>query len=184
MKRIIALCVAFMLCLGILAGCSEAGEPAESGKTIESDDGARKPDSDEGSSNTESDDGGSKTEFADGTYTATFTTDSSMFHINETLEDKCTVTVKDGKATAHITLVSKSIVNLYPGFAEDAQKEGAELLQPTTDTVTYKDGTTEEVYGFDIPVPVFDEEFDLAIVGTKGKWYDHKVKITDMEPVK
>ena len=61
--------------------------------------------------------------------------------------------------------------------AEDAQKDGAELLQPTVDTVTYSDGTTEEVYGFDIPVTVIDQEFDLALIGKKGVWYDHKVSI-------
>ena len=47
--------------------------------------------------------------------------------------------------TIHVSLVSKTIQNLYPGLAEDAQKEGAELLQPTTDTVTYSDGLTDEV---------------------------------------
>lgn len=62
------------------------------------------------------------------------------------------------------------------GTAEDAQKDGAELLQPTTDTVTYSDGMSEEVYGFDIPVEAIDEEFDLALIGKKNKWYDHKVK--------
>ena len=40
---------------------------------------------------------------------------------------------------------------------------------------------TEEVYGFDIPVENIDEEFDLALIGTKGKWYDHKVKISNPE---
>ena len=62
---------------------------------------------------------------------------------------------------------------------EDAKKDGAELLQPTTDTVTYSDGTTEEVYGFDVPVEALDQEFDLAILGKKGKWYDHKVSVAD-----
>ena len=38
---------------------------------------------------------------------------------------------------------------------------------------------TEEVYGFDIPVPAIDEEFDLALIGKKNKWYDHKVKVTN-----
>lgn len=71
---------------------------------------------------------------------------------------------------------------VFPGKAEDAQKDGAELLQPTVDTVTYSDGTTEEVYGFDIPVTVIDQEFDLALIGTKGVWYDHKVSIEN--PVK
>ncbi len=32
------------------------------------------------------------------------------------------------------------------------------VLQPTVDTVTYSDGTTEEVYGFDIPVTVIDQD--------------------------
>ena len=45
--------------------------------------------------------------------------------------------------------------------------------------MTYSDGMTEEVYGFDVPVPVIGEEFDLALIGTKGKWYDHKVKVSD-----
>ena len=52
-------------------------------------------------------------------------------------------------------------------------------MQPTTDTVTYSDGLSEEVNGFDIPVPALDEEFDVAIIGTKGKWYDHKVSVTN-----
>lgn len=81
--------------------------------------------------------------------------------------------------TIHISLGSKKILNLYPGLAEDAAKDSAVLLEPTTDTVTYSDGMTEEVYGFDVPVPVIGEEFDLALIGTKGKWYDHKVKVSD-----
>lgn len=115
----------------------------------------------------------------DGVYTAEFSTDSSMFHISEACDGKGTLTVKDGVMTIHISLGSKKILNLYPGLAEDAAKEGAVLLEPTTDTVTYSDGMTEEVYGFDVPVPVIGEEFDLALIGTKGKWYDHKVIVSD-----
>lgn len=119
----------------------------------------------------------------DGTYTAEFDTDSSMFHVNEACEGKGTLTVKDGIMTIHVSMPSKNIVNLYPGLAEDAQKEGAELLQPTTDTVTYSDGMTEEVNGFDVPVPALDEEFDLALIGTKGTWYDHKVSVSNPEKI-
>lgn len=115
----------------------------------------------------------------DGVYTAEFSTDSSMFHVSEACDGKGTLTVKDGVMTIHISLGSKKILNLYPGLAEDAAKEGAVLLEPTTDTVTYSDGMTEEVYGFDVPVPSIGEEFDLALIGTKGKWYDHKVKVSD-----
>jgi outer membrane murein-binding lipoprotein Lpp len=115
----------------------------------------------------------------DGVYTAEFSTDSSMFHVSEACDGKGTLTVKDGVMTIHISLGSKKILNLYPGLAEDAVKAGAVLLEPTTDTVTYSDGMTEEVYGFDVPVPAIGEEFDLALIGTKGKWYDHKVKVSD-----
>lgn len=119
----------------------------------------------------------------DGTYTADFNTDSSMFQVNETCDGKGTLTVEDGKMTIHITLRSTNIVNLYPGLAEDAQKDGAELLQPVVETVDYNDGEpAEEVNAFDVPVPAIDEEFNLALIGTKGKWYDHKVSVSN--PVK
>ena len=118
----------------------------------------------------------------DGVYTAEFDTDSGMFHVNEANDGKGTLTVKDGKMTIHVSLASKKILNLFAGTAEDAQKDGAELLEPTTDTVTYSDGMSEEVYGFDIPVPAIDEVFDVALIGTKGKWYDHKVSVKN--PVK
>lgn len=119
----------------------------------------------------------------DGVYTAEFETDSNMFHVNEANDGKGTLTVEDGKMTIHVSLVSKSIVNLFVGTAEDAQKEGAEILEPTTDEVTYSDGYKEEVFGFDIPVPALDEEFDCALLGKKGKWYDHKVSVSEATPL-
>ena len=124
-----------------------------------------------------------ETAIPDGTYMADFDTDSSMFHVSEACDGKGILTVKNGEMTIHISLQSKKILNLYPGLAEDAEKDGAELLMPTEDTVTFSDGLTEVVYGFDVPVPVLDEEFDLALVGTKGTWYDHKVKVSNPEPM-
>ncbi len=130
------------------------------------------------------DEGAAKTsELEDGVYSVDFLTDSSMFHANEACDGKGTLTVENHKMTLHVSLTSKNILNLYLGLAEDAAKEGAELLEPTIDTVTYSDGTTEEVHGFDIPVPALDEEFDLALIGTKGKWYDHKVSVSNPEPI-
>ena len=108
-------------------------------------------------------------------------TDSSMFRANEACEGKGQLTVEDGKMTLHITLVSKNIVNLFLGVTEDAQKDDAELIEPTTDTVTYKDGTSDDVYGFDVPVEALDQDFDLALIGTKGKWYDHTVSVSNPE---
>lgn len=119
----------------------------------------------------------------DGTYTVNFNTDSSMFRANEACDGKGTLTVKEGVMTLHVSLSSKKIVNLFPGKAADAQAEGAVLLQPTVDTVTYSDGTSEDVYGFDIPVPAIGKDFDLALIGTKGTWYDHVVSVSDPEPV-
>lgn len=123
-------------------------------------------------------------QLADGVYTADFTTDNSMFRVSEACDGKGTLTVKNGEMTIHISLGSKNIVNLYEGLAEDAQKEGAQLISPTVDTVTYSDGLSEEVYGFDVTVPALDEEFDLALIGTKGKWYDHKVSVSNPESLK
>ncbi|MBO4364726.1 MAG: hypothetical protein J5804_00350 [Eggerthellaceae bacterium] len=114
-----------------------------------------------------------------GTYSVEFNTDSSMFHINEADEGKGVLTVTDDGATVHVRLVSKKIVNVYSGTAKEAEADAAGVIQPTTDTVTYSDGMTKEVYGFDIPVPALDEEFDVAILGEKGTWYDHKVSVSD-----
>ncbi|MDO4168987.1 MAG: sirohydrochlorin cobaltochelatase [Lachnospiraceae bacterium] len=125
----------------------------------------------------------SLTQLEDGTYQADFKTDSGMFHVNEANKGKGTLIVKDGKMTIHVSLVSKKIVNLYNGTAKDAQKDGATLLNPTTDTVKYEDGTKEEVYGFDIPVPALDKKFDIALVGEKGSWYDHKVSVSNPEKI-
>ncbi len=120
----------------------------------------------------------------DGVYSALFITDSSMFHVNEAYDGRGTLTVKDGVMTLHVSLVSKSIQNLFPGKAEDAQKGGAVLLQPTIDLVDYGDGSApEEVHGFDIPVPYLDEDFDLALIGSKGVWYDHVVSVSDPQPI-
>ena len=125
---------------------------------------------------------GAVTELEDGIYIATFTTDGSMFHVTEAHEDQGILLVENGEMLIHVALTSKNIVNLFPGLKEDAQKEGAELLEPVEETVLFDDGTEEEVNAFDIPVPALDTEFDLALIGTKGKWYDHKVKVSNPEP--
>ena len=93
-----------------------------------------------------------------------------------------TLTVENGVMTFHVSLASKKIVNLYPGLAADAEANKTAWLIPTVDTVTYADSTTEEVYGYDIPVEALDTDFQLALLGTKGKWYDHIVSVRNAEP--
>lgn len=118
----------------------------------------------------------------DGVYTVDFVTDSSMFRANEACNGKGTLTVSDGVQTLHVSLRSTNIVNLFVGTAEDAQKPGAVLLEHTVDTVTYSDGLSEEVFGFDVPVASVGQEFDLALIGTKGVWYDHRVSVQNPVP--
>lgn len=179
-KRLLAVTLSVMMTVSMLAGCGSKADTKDTKKAQTEQDASKEEGTEDDSS--EKKNAAEDAGLEDGVYTAEFHTDSSMFHANETKDGKGTLTVKDGKMVFHVTLHSKNIVNLFPGKAEDARKDGAELLQPTVDTVIYSDGTTEEVYGFDIPVTVIDQEFDLALIGTKGVWYDHKVSIEN--PVK
>ena len=170
--------VSITLAALLLAGCGAAGSAAtaserasEAASTVETAPAAE----------SESETPAAEAALPDGVYTADFNTDSSMFHANESCNGKGTLTVADGQMTMHVSLQSKKIVNLYLGMAADAADHEADWLQPTTDTVTYSDGTSEEVYGFDIPVAAVDTDFQLAILGTKGTWYDHTVSVANAE---
>ena len=168
-----ALLLAGAVLAGSLTSCGASGIPASSAASSEAT--ASSAVSEAASASAES-------ALPDGVYTADFDTDSSMFHANEANDGKGTLTVKDGQMTFHVSLTSKKIVNLYVGMAADAEAHEADWLQPTTDTVTYSDGLSDEVYGFDIPVEALDEDFQLAILGTKGKWYDHTVRVANAQP--
>ena len=193
-RKIVTLLGVAALSCAIMTGCGskdaqtetpaqETEDTAETADTAASDDAQETAEADtEEAEATTADAEETAAPLEDGVYTAEFDTDSGMFHVNEANDGKGVLTVENGKMTIHVSLASKKIVNLYPGLSEDAKKDGAELLEPTTDTVTYSDGESEEVYGFDIPVPALDEEFDVALIGEKGTWYDHKVSVTD--PVK
>ncbi len=167
MKRVFSCVVAASLALSLLVGCGASSTASSAASSAASSEAA----SSVASSAAET------AALADGVYTAEFDTDSSMFHANEACDGKGTLTVENGQMTFHVSLASTHIVNLYLGKASDAADHEADWLQPTTDTVTYSDGTSEEVYGFDIPVTAVDTDFDLAILGTKGKWYDHVVSV-------
>ena len=180
-KKIIALMGMAVISCALLMGCGSKAETPAAETTTEaesSDEETAKTEETAEPEKADSEEAAVVT-LEDGVYTADFNTDSSMFHVNEAYDGKGILTVENGQMTIHVSMPSKNIVNLYLGSAEDAQKDGAELIQPVTDTVTYSDGTTEEVNGFDVPVPVIDEEFDLALIGKKGVWYDHKVSVSN-----
>lgn len=124
-----------------------------------------------------------KTALEDGIYSAKFETDSGMFKINETKEGRGILTVKDGKMTMEIVLSGDGIVGLYEGLAKDAKNDEKNRINCSKVTVKYDDGSEEEVNSFVIDVPVLDKEFDLALIGKKEKWYDHKVIVSDVKPV-
>ncbi len=173
-KQFLSLSMAFILLAAALTGCGGSVRSSAAGSAAGSEPSASSAVSEAASE--------AEAALPDGVYTADFDTDSSMFHANEACNGKGTLTVKDGKMTFHVSLASKKIVNLYPGAAADAEANKADWLIPTVDTVTYSDGTSEEVYGFDIPVEAVDEEFALALLGKKGTWYDHTVSIRNVEP--
>ena len=177
--RFVSLLVVSALLAASLAGCGSSASSVASSASSEAVSSAAESAVSEAAS--ESAAASSARALEDGTYTAEFDTDSSMFHVNEASDGKGTLTVEDGQMTLHISLQSKKIVNLYVGMAADAPGHEADWLQPTTDTVTYSDGTSEEVYGFDVPVEALDTDFQLAILGTKGKWYDHTVSVRNVE---
>ena len=176
MRKTIISILTFSLLICLLAGCG-GPEPASVPASTAA------PAAASAAPETPAADAPSAAPLPDGAYSAEFETDSSMFRPNEACDGKGTLTVQDGKMTIHVSLLSKKILNLFPGTAEQAQQEGAVWLEPTLDTVTYSDGLSEEVYGFDIPVPAIGEDFDLALVGTKGAWYDHKVSVQNPEPM-
>ena len=107
-----ALLLAGAVLAGSLTGCGASGAPASSAASSEAaassavSEAASEP--------------AAEAALPDGVYTADFDTDSSMFHANEANDGKGTLTVKDGQMTFHVSLVSKKIVNLYVGTAEDA----------------------------------------------------------------
>ena len=172
-KQFLSLSVASLLLAAALTGCGAASSTASSAAGSEA------------ASSVASSAAASETTAAalpDGVYTAEFDTDSGMFHANEACDGKGTLTVENGTMTFHVSLASKKIVNLYVGMAADADANKADWLLPTTDTVTYSDGLSDEVYGFDIPVKALDEDFQLAILGAKGKWYDHTVRVANAQP--
>lgn len=166
--------ISLLLCAALLtASLSACGSSAKADSTGSDSASAAAP------SQAASEETAAVPALADGSYTVNFETDSSMFHVNEALDGESPLTVADGQMTVHISLVSKNIVNLYLGRAEDAPAHEDDWLQPTTDVITYSDGLSEEVYGFDVPVAALDTDFDLAILGKKGTWYDHVVSVNN-----
>ena len=169
MKKLTAIMMSIVLAAAAVTGCgaSKEGAGQEQGSAEAQDTASSE----------------APTVLEDGVYTAEFNTDSSMFRVNDTKDGRGILIVTGGRMAIHVLLLSTNIVNLYYGTAEDAQKEGAELLKPSVEYFQHSDGTWDEANSFNIPVPYLDKEYDVALIGTKGKWYDHKVSVTKVSPL-
>ena len=128
MKKLIALALSALLLFALLTGCAQKpAEPAAAEPAQPAAEAPAEAPADEEASAAEpaeepaEEPAPAKPALPDGVYTAEFNTDSSMFHANEACDGKGTLTVKDGSMTIHVSLASKSIVNLFYGLAEDAQ---------------------------------------------------------------
>ena len=175
--------VSMTLAVLLLAGCGATAAPTAESESTGAASSAAESTAESAPETTEApEEQPAEAALPDGVYTAEFVTDSSMFHASEAVDGKGTLTVADGKMTFHVSLQSQKIVNLYVGMAADAADHEDDWLQPTVDTVTYSDGTSDEVYGYDIPVEAVDTDFQLALLGTKGTWYDHVVSVENAVP--
>ena len=102
-KKLLVLVLSAVMAVGMMSGCGAKSDTSDTkAKTAESS-SAKEEETEEQT----------ECELEDGTYTAEFKTDSGMFHVNEANDGKGTLTVKDGKMTIHVSLVSKKIVNLF-----------------------------------------------------------------------
>lgn len=97
----------------------------------------------------------------DGEYEIKVDSSSSMFNIEE-----CTLTVKDGKMNATMTMGGKGYLYLYMGTAQEAATKSESAYIPFTET---KDAR----HAFEVPVEALDRETDCAAFSKKKeKWYD------------
>ena len=126
-KKIAVLLLSAVMAMTMLSGCSDnaAKEDKKAATEEQSKDDASEAKAEEA-------DEEEKAPVEDGEYLVDFNTDSSMFYENQEFDGgKATLIVEDGKMTVHITLNSKNIVQLFLGTAKDAQKDGADLIDPS-----------------------------------------------------
>ena len=181
MNRIFSLALTLLVAVALLAGCSSA--PASAPAATDAPAADTQPVAAAAEETAAPPvEAVNEAGLADGVYQVDVTTDSSMFHLNEACKGKGTLTVENGQMTVHITLTSKKITLLYAGSSDEA-KTSESHIEPSLDSVTYDDGMTDEVFGFDVPVPALDEEIACAILGSKSNWYDHVITVSNPVPM-
>lgn len=106
----------------------------------------------------------------DGTYKASAYINASMMKIAAEDHNTCTVTVKDGKAVAHVRLNGDGYGKLFLGTKEEAEvnKDATKEIPEVVD----KDGRST----YEVPLEEFGKVFDLAAYSkSRERWYDRKI---------
>ena len=107
------------------------------------------------------------------TVTPTESTETAETVSTETAQDKAQL--PDGVYTAEFSTDSSMF-----HVSEACDGKGTLMVKDGVMTIHISLGSKKILNLYPgLPVPVIGEEFDLALIGTKGKWYDHKVKVSD-----
>ena len=85
--------------------------------------------------------------------------------------------------TIHVSLASKNIVNLFVGTAEAAQKgwsraAGAYHRSASPTATGQQRKCTVSIFRS----PLLMKSSPVALMGTKGTWYDHTVSVSNPIP--
>ncbi|MCU6761835.1 Major membrane immunogen%2C membrane-anchored lipoprotein [uncultured Roseburia sp.] len=100
----------------------------------------------------------------EGEYEIAVDSSSSMFKITS-----CTLTVKDGKMKAVMTMSGTGYLKLFMGTGEEAVNASEEEFIP------FKENS-EGIHSFEVPVEALDQKLDCAAFSkNKEKWYDREL---------
>ncbi|MGN0241158.1 MAG: hypothetical protein ACI4CS_05680, partial [Candidatus Weimeria sp.] len=117
-----------------------------------------------------------KKKLKDGKYTVGFTTedDLGMIGLNDALNGKTTLTVKNGKMKVHVPMKGVGLTKAFVGTAKNAAKKGAKVIKGKTEKVG-----DDTVLAFDIPVKSLNKSFTVSFFSKRKKsWYQKTVKVT------
>ena len=117
-----------------------------------------------------------KSSLKNGKYTVGFSIDDGqgMIGLNDALDGKTTLTVKNGKMTVHVPMKGVGLTKAFVGTAKNAAKKGAKTIKGKSEKVG-----DETVLAFDIPVKSLNKSFTVSFYSKRKKsWYQKTVKVT------
>ncbi len=178
------LIVSLLSCI-LLYGCGNSGQnvssTAESSGTSSAAESSSTIASSVASSSASNEASVNKLNLDDGYYMATLTSQDAKFQVNTRMKGLGNLIVEDSLGNISVTLNSNDITKVFVGTAQDAQKEGASVLEARTTKFNNSNGTSEVFNAFLIPVPDIEKEYDCAYFSTDNKWHDNKIKLSGIK---